>query len=229
MHTSLFFLAVVVGLGVADINCDDPIATGALYWSPASSLSYSGQIGTLKTRENAEHLATCSNSNAIAHNIAVIPCNSTFLNASNPSSYSTTTNLYVKLQLADDSTNCLGLKTLGEGSTSLIMQTCDSTETDAQIYQFWLRDAGFGGLVPVGAPLEEATKPNVLKFNSGDTEKVIASPHSCGGGNGCQDKEHIVFVVDDSTEYLERRDNHRSCWGRGCAGPSQNDTTTGSG
>jgi hypothetical protein len=196
MRTSILFLSAFAALTSADIICDAPIATGALYWSPATSLNYTGQIGVLETRGNAELLATYPNSNVIAHSISVIPCNSTFLNASNPdSSSSATTNLYVKLQLVDDESSCLGLEAIGGGSVFLIKQACDQTETDAQSYQFWLRDAAFGAMYPVGGP--QPAKPDTLQFNSGDAEEVISSPDPCSGGNGCQNGEHIAFVIKD--------------------------------
>jgi len=249
MHASLLLLTAIAGLSTADITCDAPIANGPLYWKPASVLSYSGQISLLEPHGNAELVAKYAYSNVIAHNITVIPCNSTFLNAANRSPPFTSSNQYVKLQISDDPTNCLGIDVIGEDNVFLIKQACNNTETDAQIYQFWLRDSLLGGLVPVGAAVMDRTKPDILQIQGEDAEEVIASLDPCTDGNGCQDREHLAFMVKDEDDNglksrfvcwkplpgcaggKEKKDleSRRVCWGRGCAGNEPPGTSNGTG
>jgi hypothetical protein len=195
MRASL--IAIFAGLSAisngASISCGDPLSTGTLWYRNATSISYEGQIGVLKAYGNAELLAKYPNSNVQAHTIQVLPCNSTYLNAT----ASSEKDIPVKLQLADDTINCLALESNGAANVFVTKQTCQDGDDDSQTAQFWTQDAEYGLLFPTWAS-ESAERWN-LQFNQYDTEEVIANPPECFEDQTCQDGEHYSFVIKESS------------------------------
>lgn len=147
----------------------------------------------LEARGNAELLAKYPNSIVQAHIIQILPCNSSYLNATVSAGNDTP----VKLQLADDTVNCLALESLGAANVFITKQACQDGDDDSQTAQFWTQDAQYGLLFPTWT--SQSTERWNLQFNQYDAEEVIANPPECFEDQSCQDAEHYSFVIEESS------------------------------
>lgn len=199
MRASILIIAGLAAIARgADISCGAPLSTGTLWYGNAANGFYEGQVGVLEAYGNAELLATYPNTNVVAHNISVIPCNSTALNANIPTHRAWGKDTPVILQLADDTSNCLGLEFYGSADVFIIKQACQYEDTvDEQQVQFWTRAFRHHTLTPTweSKPAERW----YLVRNEYDTEEVLAEPPKCFDGQTCQNSTHYSLSVKKSS------------------------------
>jgi hypothetical protein len=128
----------------ASISCGAATSSGALYYSAPDAQTYIGQLGVTEARGNAEFLAKYPSTNVIAHNISIIPCNSTYLNAT-PSD----TAIPVILQLVDDPSECLGLISAGiNADVTITKQQCQYGDDSSILQYIFTQDKEAGYVVP---------------------------------------------------------------------------------
>jgi len=180
----------------ASISCGAPLSNGTLWYSNATSPSFIGQIGVTEAHGNAEFLAKYPSNNVVAHTVQVLPCNSTYLNATIPA-LGSTADIPVILQFSDDLENCLSLESQGAHDVYITKQTCQYDENDAQNVQFWTRDAELGLLFPTWA--NESSERWNIQFNQYATYEVIANPPNCFAGQTCQDGEHYSMIIKEDS------------------------------
>jgi hypothetical protein len=137
MHLHLLSLLLAASVRAASITCHAPLSHGSLYYSSPTSRTYIGQLGIIETRGVAEQLEKYPNPNVIAHNVSIVPCNSSSLSAiPNASSKP------VLLKLVDDPSQCLALISAGiNAEVTIIKGACQTEDTVGnQQAQFWTLD-----------------------------------------------------------------------------------------
>jgi hypothetical protein len=195
MRVYLLTIASLIDLSHgASISCGAPLRTGPIYYGNSASGFYEGQVGILEAYGNPELLATYPNSNVVQHNITVIPCNSTALNATIPPHGAWGKDTPVILQLADDTSNCLSLESDGAADVFVTKQACQYEDTvNSQQAQFWTRDFTHHNMTPTWESQHKGRW--YLVRNEYDTEEILAEPAKCFEGQSCQNSTHYNLSV----------------------------------
>lgn len=203
MRTSLSIFIGFVGFSYASqISCGPPISNGTLWYSNVTHATFEGEIGVVEAYGNAELLAHYPNTNVHELHLVAVPCNSSYLNATIPKLSKwgkSSKDIPIKLQIANDSSTCVGLEFYGEGSSNVFVtkQDCSSEDDDTQEEQFWTQSAK-RVLLPSWFGGNKSQAWN-LQFNMYDEEEIIANPPDCDPAKTfCQvTGPYYGFVIKD--------------------------------